>query len=105
MLMAGGSLVAGSDNPHFGTSMPLGAVHPSFSVPLSRTGQGVVADPGLDADGARAALDHPVGVANRNYRRLGSRSWGHQTICSKLHGKPFGGHRLPFRKRTFVHGS
>jgi hypothetical protein len=30
MLMAGGSLVAGSDNPHFGTSMPLGPSTPSF---------------------------------------------------------------------------
>jgi hypothetical protein len=28
MLIAGGSSVAGSDNPHDGTSMPLGAVHP-----------------------------------------------------------------------------
>jgi hypothetical protein len=28
MLMVGGSLVAGSDNPHDGTLMPLGAVHP-----------------------------------------------------------------------------
>jgi hypothetical protein len=28
MLIAGGSFVAGSDNPHHGTSMPLGAVHP-----------------------------------------------------------------------------
>jgi hypothetical protein len=28
MLMAGGSFYAGSDNPHCGTSMPLGAVHP-----------------------------------------------------------------------------
>jgi hypothetical protein len=26
--MAGGSFYAGSDNPHCGTSMPLGAVHP-----------------------------------------------------------------------------
>jgi hypothetical protein len=39
MLMAGGSLSAGSDNPHFGTLMPLGAVHPIFSVPLSRIGR------------------------------------------------------------------
>jgi hypothetical protein len=30
MLMAGGSLVAGSDKPHFGTSMPLGPSTPSF---------------------------------------------------------------------------
>jgi hypothetical protein len=29
MLMADGSLVAGSDNPHFGTSMPLGPSTPS----------------------------------------------------------------------------
>src|SRR3954468_5453202 len=29
MLMAGGSLVAGSDNPHFGTLMPLGPSTPS----------------------------------------------------------------------------
>ena len=28
MLIVGGSFVAGSDNPHDGTSMPLGAVHP-----------------------------------------------------------------------------
>jgi len=28
MLIAGGSLSAGSHNPHLGTSMPLGAVHP-----------------------------------------------------------------------------
>jgi len=28
MLIAGGSLVAGSNDPHFGTSMPFGAVHP-----------------------------------------------------------------------------
>src|SRR3954469_15257018 len=29
MLMAGGSLVAGSDNPHFGTLMPFGPSTPS----------------------------------------------------------------------------
>jgi hypothetical protein len=28
MLIVGGSFVAGSDNPHDGTSMPLEAVHP-----------------------------------------------------------------------------
>jgi len=28
MLIAGGSLSAGSHDPHFGTLMPLGAVHP-----------------------------------------------------------------------------
>jgi hypothetical protein len=28
--MAGGSLVAGFDTPHFGTSMPLGPSTPSF---------------------------------------------------------------------------
>jgi len=28
MLIAGGSLSAGSHDPHLGTSMPLGAVHP-----------------------------------------------------------------------------
>ncbi len=28
MLIAGGSLSAGFHDPHFGTSMPLGAVHP-----------------------------------------------------------------------------
>jgi hypothetical protein len=28
MLMLGGPFVAGSDNPHDGTLMPLGAVHP-----------------------------------------------------------------------------
>jgi hypothetical protein len=35
--LAGGSLIAGSDNRHFGASMPLGP-SPLFSVPLSRTG-------------------------------------------------------------------
>jgi putative nucleotidyltransferase with HDIG domain len=30
MLMAGGSLSAGVDNPQYGTSMPFGAVHPIF---------------------------------------------------------------------------
>jgi FtsP/CotA-like multicopper oxidase with cupredoxin domain len=29
MLITGGSLVAGSDNPHFGTMMPLGSSTPS----------------------------------------------------------------------------
>jgi hypothetical protein len=29
MLITGGSLVAGSDNPHFGTMMPLGPSTPS----------------------------------------------------------------------------
>jgi hypothetical protein len=28
MLIADGSLLAGSNDPHFGTSMPFGAVHP-----------------------------------------------------------------------------
>jgi len=28
MLIAGGSLSAGSHNPHFGTAVPPGAVHP-----------------------------------------------------------------------------
>jgi hypothetical protein len=32
MLIAGGSLSVGSHDPHFGTLMPLGAVHPIFEV-------------------------------------------------------------------------
>ena len=36
MLMAGGSLVAGSDNPHFGTSMPLGPSTPSVGLNATR---------------------------------------------------------------------
>jgi hypothetical protein len=31
MLIAGGSFVAGSDNPHHGTSMPLGPSTPSVA--------------------------------------------------------------------------
>ena len=30
---------------------------------------------------------------------------GHHTICTKLHAKPFGGVRSPFRKRRYAKGA
>ena len=39
MLIAGGSLSVGSHDPHFGTSMPLGAVHPIWAVVSAVEGQ------------------------------------------------------------------
>jgi transposase len=53
MLMAGGSLVAGSDKPHFGTLMPLGPSTPSFLV--WKLGLAGSRDRG-EADRARAIL-------------------------------------------------
>jgi hypothetical protein len=46
MLITGGSLSAGSDNPHSGTLMPLGAVHP---ICLWTSGEAFVDDEALEA--------------------------------------------------------
>ena len=39
MLIAGGSLSAGSHNPHFGTAMPPGAVH---AISYSSSASGII---------------------------------------------------------------
>src|SRR3954451_8169726 len=53
MLMAGGFLVAGSDNPHFGTLMPLGPSTPSVCRKHELIGAGSIATMGRIARGAR----------------------------------------------------
>jgi hypothetical protein len=71
MLIVGGSFVAGSDNPHDGTSMPLEAVHP---ICRTRNFQPLDFAAGicLAVDGCKNGLDWASTVTACMFSRLGT---------------------------------
>jgi ribosomal-protein-alanine N-acetyltransferase len=74
MLIAGGSFVAGSDNPHDGTSMPLGP-----STPSDQLIGGVGLDGSNGDDSAEPALGYWLGLP------YWARGYGREAVAAAIH--------------------